>query len=148
MSADGEAAAREQALRDLAALDRDRAALADRVVPPWWFGPVLGLLLFGFVASRALDASWVTGLSLLLFGLALAGMVRLYRRTTGVWVHTPPRALAGWAVLVLLVLGPAFALGDDQPWVFPVAGAVLGTAVAVLSHRWTRAWQRELRAGV
>ncbi len=137
---------RDRAVADLAALDRDRAALADRVVPPWWFGPALGLLLFGFVASRALEASWVTGVSLVLFGVGLAGLVRLYRRTTGVWVHTPPTVMAAWAVVVLVVLGPAYVL--DEPWGYVVAGAVLGTAIAVLSARWTRAWQRELREGL
>jgi hypothetical protein len=54
--------------------------------------------------------------------------------------------LAGWAVFVLVVVVPAYAL--DRPWGYVVAGAVLGVAVAVLSERWTRAWQRELREGV
>ena len=62
------------------------------------------------------------------------------------WVNTPPKQLAGWAVFVLAVLVPTYALA--LPWLFVVAGAVLGVAVAVLSDRWTRAWQRELREGV
>jgi hypothetical protein len=137
---------RERAAADLAALDRDRAALADRVVPPRWFGPALGLLLFAFVSSNAVDSPWVTGPAVLLFAGCLGVLVRAYRRTTGVWVHTPPRVLAGWAAFVVVVLVPAYAL--DRPWGFLVAGAVLGVAVAVLCERWTRAWQRELRGGV
>lgn len=143
MSAD-----RDRAAADLAALDRDRAALADPVAPPRWFGPAIGLLLFAFVSSNALDSPWVTAPAVLVFGLGIGLLVGVYRRSTGVWVHTPPRVLAGWAAFVLVVLVPAFALGDERPWLFVVAGAVLGIAVAVLSARWTRAWQRELREGV
>ncbi|KQS68682.1 hypothetical protein [Modestobacter sp. Leaf380] len=139
---------RDRAAADLAALDADRVALAERVVPPPWFGPALGLLLFAFISSNALDSPWVTAPAVLLFGLGTGLLVAVYRRSTGVWVHTPPRVLAGWAVLVVAVLVPAYLLGDERPWVFVVAGAVLGVAVAVLSARWTRAWQRELREGV
>ena len=137
---------RAQAAADLAALDADRAALADRVAPPRWFGPALGLLLFAFIASNAVDSPWMTVPALLGFGTGLGLLVNAYRGRTGVWVSTPPKQLAGWAVLVLVVLVPAFVL--DRPWGFVLAGAVLGVAVAVLSDRWTRAWQRELREGV
>lgn len=42
---------RDAAAAQLAALESDRAALADRVVQPWWHDALLGLLLFGFIAS-------------------------------------------------------------------------------------------------
>ncbi|SDO88355.1 Protein of unknown function [Klenkia soli] len=139
---------RERAAADLAALDADRAALADRVAPAAWFGPALGLLLFVFLSSNAFDSPWVTVPALLGFGIGIGLLVNAYRVRTGVWASTPPRQLAGWAVFVVAVLTPTYLLADDHPWVFVVAGAVLGTAIAVLSHRWTRAWQRELREGV
>ena len=44
----------------LAALQADRVALADRVVQPWWYDVALGLLLFGFLASYAVDSLAVT----------------------------------------------------------------------------------------
>lgn len=146
MTADRDQAAADRAAADLAALDADRAALADRVAPPRWFGPALGLLLFVLVASNAVDSAVVTGTALLVFGVGTALLVRTYRDRTGLWVRTPPKQLAGWAVFVLAVLVPTYALA--LPWLFVVAGAVLGVAVAVLSDRWTKAWQRELREGV
>lgn len=144
------AADREQAAADLAALDADRAALADRVVPPWWSGPTLGLLLFLFVSSYALDSLWVTFPALVLFGAGLGALTSRYRATTGVWVRMPLRTLLGWGAFVVVVLGPAFyaAEAHGQRWAMVVAGAVLGLAVALLSRHWTRAWQRELREGV
>ena len=138
---------RDAAAAQLAALQADRAALADRVLQPWWYDVALGLLLFGFLASYALDSLWVTFPALVLFGAGLAALVSAYRRMTGVWVSTPPRLMALWAVVVLLVLVPAFVLaeGYDRHWAMVVAGAVLGTAAGVLSRVWGRRWVAELR---
>ncbi|QNG37357.1 hypothetical protein F1C76_12890 [Geodermatophilaceae bacterium NBWT11] len=144
MSAD-----RERAAADLAALDRDRAALAEKVLQPWWFDAALGLLLFGFLAVQAIDAAWVTAPTLLVFAGGLALLVRVYRARSGVWVHTPARVMAAWGALVLVVLVPAYLLSSQgHLWAMVLAGAVLGLAVALLSRHWGRAWQRELREGV
>ena len=140
---------RETAAAQLAALQADREALADRVVQPWWYDVALGLLLFGFLASYALDSLWVTFPALLLFGAGLGALVSTYRRMTGLWLNTPPRVTTLWGGFVLVVLVPAFVLaeGFDQHWVMVVAGAVLGTAAGVLSRVWGRRWAAELRSG-
>ena len=140
---------RDTAAAQLAALQADREALADRVLQPWWYDVALGLLLFGFLASYALDSLWVTFPALALFAAGLGALVAAYRRITGVWVDTPPRVMAGWGVVVLVVLVPALVLaeGFDQHWVMVVAGAVLGVAVGVLSRVWGRRWVAELRRG-
>ena len=140
---------RDAAVAQLAALQADREALADRVVQPWWYDVALGLLLFGFLASYAFDSLWVTFPALVLFGAGLGALVSTYRRRTGLWVNTPPRVMTYWAVFVLAVLGPAFvlALGFDQHWVMVPAGAVLGVAAGVLSRVWGRRWAAELRSG-
>jgi peptidoglycan/LPS O-acetylase OafA/YrhL len=138
---------RDVAAAQLAALQADRAALAERVLQPWWYDVSLGLLLFGFLASYAFDSLWVTFPALVLFGAGLGALVAAYRRITGVWVRTGRRAMALWGVLVLLVLVPALVLseGFDQHWAMVVAGAVLGVAVAVLSRLWGRAYAAGLR---
>ncbi|PWW21663.1 hypothetical protein JD79_00798 [Geodermatophilus normandii] len=138
-----------EAAAQLAALRADREALADRVLQPWWYDVALGLLLFGFLASYAADSPWVTLPALVLFGAGLGGLVAAYRRITGVWVTAPPRFVALWAVVVLVVLVPAFLLaeGAGRHWVMVVAGAVLGVAAGVLSRVWSRRWVAELRSG-
>jgi hypothetical protein len=138
---------RDAAAAQLTALRADRAALADRLLQPWWYDVVLGLLLFGFLASYAFDSLWVTFPALVLFGAGLAALVSAYRRLTGVWVSARGAALWGWAALALLVLAPALVLaeGFGQHWVMVVAGAVLGTAIAVLSRLWGRAYVARLR---
>src|SRR3954464_12004322 len=122
---------RDTAAAQLAALQADRAALADRVLQPWWYDVALGLLLFGFLASYALDSLWVTFPALVLFGAGLGALVSAYKRRTGVWVSTGARAMWAWGALVVFVLVPAFVLaeGFDQHWVMVPAGAVLGIAV-------------------
>lgn len=141
---------RDAAAAQLAALQADREALADRVLQPWWYDVLLGLLLFGFLASYAFDSLWVTFPALVLFGAGLGALVGVYRRLTGVWVSARGRVMWVWGGLVVLVLVPALVLsqGFDQHWTMVVAGAVLGVAVAVLSRRWGRAYVAELREGL
>jgi hypothetical protein len=138
---------RDDAAAQLAALDAGRAALADRVLQPWWYDVLLGLLLFGFLASYAFDSLWVTFPALVVFFAGLGALIAAYQRISGVWATVGARVMVLWGALVLLVLVPAFVLaeGFDQHWVMVPAGAVLGIAVAVLSRLWGRAWVAELR---
>jgi hypothetical protein len=140
------------AAAELAALQAQRSALADRAMQPWWFDVLLGLLLFGFVSSYAFHSNWVTFPALVVFLLALRGMVALYKRHTGFWVHgfrqgRTQRAVAVWFVFVVAVLGAGFAADLALDWgpAMVVAGAVLGVAVAVISRWWTHIYVAELR---
>ena len=138
---------RDTAAAELAALQADREALADRVVQPWWYDVLLGASLFAFLASYALDVVWVPLVALVPFLLVLRWLVATYRRMTGVWIGPDRRLWWTWVPLVLLVLVPAFVLaeGFGQRWVMVVAGAVLGAAAGVLSRLCTRRWVAELR---
>ena len=138
---------RDVAAAQLAALDADRAALADRVVAPWWYDVALGLLLFGFLSSYAFDSLWVTFPALVVFGAALGALVAAYKRITGIWVNVTWRVMVVWSALVLAVLVPAFVLaeGFGQHWVMVPAGAVLGLAVILFGRHWGRAYAAELR---
>lgn len=139
---------REDAAAQLATLQADRAALADRVLQPWWYDVVLGLLLFGFLASYAADSLWVTFPALVLFAVGLGALVSAYRRVTGVWVSAKGWWIWAWAAVAVVVLVPALVLaeGFGQGWVMVVAGAVLGVGIAVLSRLWGRAYVARLRA--
>jgi hypothetical protein len=140
---------RDDAAAQLAALQADRAALADRVVQPWWYDVALGLLLFGFLASYAFDSLWVTFPAMVVFFAGLGALVAAYKRITGVWVNAGARVMVPWATLVLLVLVPAFVLaeGYGHHWVMVPAGAVLGLAVMVMGRVWGRAYADHLRGG-
>ena len=141
---------RDVAVAQLASLQADRTALADRVLQPWWYDVCLGLLLFGFLSSYAFDSLWVTFPALVLFGAGLGALVSAYKRITGVWMSAGSRVVWIWGAAVVLVLGPAFYLAEvhDQHWVMVVAGAVLGVAVGVLSRVFGMAYVARLRQGL
>ena len=141
---------RAAAEAELATLQAQRTALADRAMQPWWYDALLGLLLFGFISSYALHDTWVTLAALVVFLLSLRGMVALYRRLTGFWVDgfrrgPTRRAIVVWVVLVLAVLGGGFAADEHWRGAMVVAGAVLGVGVAAVSRWWTRLYVAELR---
>ena len=138
---------RDVATAQLAALQADRAALADRVVPPWWYDVALGVLMFGFLASYAFDSLWVTFPALVVFCGCLGALVAAYKRITGIWVNVTWPVMVVWSAVVLAVLVPAFVLAEvhDQHWVMVPAGAVLGLAVIVFGRYWARAYAAELR---
>ena len=135
------------AAAQLAALQRDREALAGRVTQPWWHDVASGLLLFGFLASYALDSTGVTLVATVFFTAGLSLLAWTYWRRTGVWATPGPRVWLTWVPLALLVLIPAMVLEEDrdQDWAMVVAGAVLGVALAGLSRWWSRTWVAELR---
>jgi hypothetical protein len=144
------------AAAELAALRADRERLAERVVPPWWYDPALGVVLFVLLSALSLrDAGWWYFAAL---GLGLVGLwvlVTTYRRITGVWVSglrrgRTSRVVTVWFAIYAVVL----AAGLVADFVFDirlamvVAGAVLGVAITFLGRWWMRRYVAELRAGL
>ena len=142
------------AAAELATLRADRTALAGRVVQPWWYDALLGVLVFVFFGSYATHTWWLIGVAWLVAGLGCWGLVSYYRRTTGLWVNgfrkgATERATTLWfwccvswgvtAVLDALV-GGALVTG-----LLVAVSAACGVAVAVVSRWWTRLYVAELR---
>ena len=145
---------RRTAEAELATLQAQRAALADRAVQPWWYDALLGLLIAGFLASYSLRNTWVTLGALVLLLVGLRGMIALYTRLTGLWVNgfrkgPTRRAIYVWLVLYAVVLGAA-AIAEyllDVRGAMAVGGAVIGVGLALISRWWTRIYVAELREG-
>lgn len=146
---------RDDAAATLAALDGDRAALADRVRQPRWYDPALGVLVGGFFATYSFSYPWVTFAAVPVFAIGLGLLVRAYRKHTGLWVsgfHGSPSTkplvrLWGGFLVVVLVAGLVALQALDIRCSMVVAGVLLGVGAAVLSNRWTTAYQRDLRSG-
>ena len=143
---------RDDAAAQLAVLQADRAALADRAMQPWWYDVLLGGCVFLILGAQAFDHPVATVAGCLLGAAGLGRLVSTYRRLTGTWVsgfrRGPTRKAIGvWLVLYVLVVVPAFVLhlGYDQHWAMAVAGAVLGVSIALISHWWSRIYVAELR---
>jgi hypothetical protein len=62
------------AAAQLAALRADRAAMAERVVQPWWYDALLGLIVFGLISSIGVRNDWV---KVAVIAACLAGMYAL-----------------------------------------------------------------------
>jgi hypothetical protein len=137
---------RDAAAAQLAALQADRSALAERVVQPWWHDVASGLLLFGLVAANAIEPSWVGALVTLGCAAGFGLVAWTYWQRVGVWAYPGRAQWLTWVLLVAVVLVPAFLLADEHVWAMPVAGAVLGLALALLVRRWSRQWATELRS--
>jgi hypothetical protein len=149
---------REAAAAQLHVLAADRAALADRIVQPWWWDAASGLLFAGFVSSYAAHRAWVVLLALVLYLAGLRALVAVYRRRTGTWWDARQvgpaqdrvrRAVRWWAIgyAGLLVLGGAAEYLLDLRGTMVVVGVLLGTSVALLGRWVTRVHAAGLRAG-
>lgn len=143
---------RDAAAAQLAALQADREALAERAMQPWWYDVVLGVLTATFLASFSLEAAWAPPVAAALYALGSWWLVRVYRRRTGTWVNgdrpgATRQAWRTWVVFSAVVLAPAAVLewAFDVRGALAVAGVVLGVGVAVISRWWTRIYVAELR---
>jgi hypothetical protein len=153
METDGMSMDRETAAAQLAALQVARAQMADRVVPPRWYDPALGVVVFLLLSAVSLrDAGWVYFATLAVAVAGLWALVTAYRRITGVWVsglrpgRTAP-AIRVWfgvyAVVVAAALAAEFLF--DVRGAMVVAGVVLGVTITFLGRWWMRLYVAELR---
>ncbi len=144
----------DRAAADLAALDADRAALADRAQQPWWYDALGGLLLFQLFAAQSVDHPAVTVVAVVVFLVGLRVLFWAYRRVTGFWVNglragRTRTVVAVWFAVyaVVLVAGYVAQHRYDVRWAMAGAGAVLGAAFFLTSRWWTRVYVAELREG-
>jgi len=127
---------------------RARAALADRLVTPWWYHPLLGLLVAQHALVQGVDnRNWTLPSALVLLGGCVA-LVMACRRVTGLSVATPAgarsRGVLALRMLVALVFIWAAALAGDLR-VAAAAAAFLFVATVVLGRRYDDALRHDLR---
>jgi hypothetical protein len=152
MESDGGTMDATTAAAELAALGQDRAALAERVVQPWWYDALLGLLVAGFLSSYSTQNVWVISGALVLLLIGIRGLMTLYRRITGVWVNglrrgPTQRAITVWFVVYGVVVAAAAVVEFllDVRGAMVVGGIVVGVAIFFISRWWTRIYVAELR---
>ena len=129
-----------------------RAAAADRLVTPWWYHPALGILLGGYIVALVLGSPNVRLLAVVVFLVGLFGLMRAYKRLTGVWISGFDAGRASrWAyamgAAVAVAIGLAF-WGHavfDAAWPVIAAGVLAAVSVVVLGHRFDTALREQLR---
>ncbi|MGO2540976.1 MAG: hypothetical protein ACTH8J_07490 [Specibacter sp.] len=144
----------QEAREALAAIDGARSSAADRLVTPWWYHVVLGLLVAGFVLIYAFGNVPVVLVGIAAYFVGLAILVGAYKNKTGVWISgfragaaTPwTYALVGVYVtgMIAAILLARLASLDWAAW---VAAPVLVVATVVIGRRFDGALRADLRSG-
>lgn len=143
----------DEARAALAGLDSDGAALAERIVTPVWYHPILGGLVAVLVVATALPG----GASSIVLALGVVGLVLLvleYRRRYGVLTTQPAgrrsrRLLAVMVVVVMscMVSSLVVKLAELPLW-WMLAPALLAMVVTVvLGRRYDAALRSEIGRG-
>jgi uncharacterized membrane protein len=152
MESDGTTTDRAAAAADLAALQAGRAKTADRAMQPWWYDALLGLLVFGLIASYSARENWVTAVALVVFLAGCLGLMTAYKRITGFWVNglrpgRTQKAVRVWLACYVLVLAAAAGAEYGLDWrgAMVVGGAVLGVGIGLISRWWSHIYIAELR---
>ena len=149
---DGGTTDQQHAAGQLAALQSDRAAMADRAMQPWWYDVVLGVATAAFFASYSFWFPWLPLVAVVLYAGVARWLMAQYQRITGFWVSgdrpgPTRRAYRAWLVLAAAVLVPGMLLelALDVHGAMVVVGIVLGVGLAVVSRWWSRIYIAELR---
>lgn len=143
-----------QAAAALESIGESRAQVADRLVTPVWYHPMLGVLAGGLIASAEARRWWVFLSALVVYAVGCGVLVSSYRKLTGLWVSGRRRGPAGrvsmWLVAALYAVAGLAALFDLALGVrgaFVAGGVVAVGLVVVLGRRFDEALRSELRAG-
>ena len=130
-----------------------RSAVADRLITPWWYHPILGALCASYLVALSLGSSGVRLVGIMVFGLGCGLLVRAYRDLTGVWVSgTDAGPAARWSLALVGVLVVALltswstAYWADLAWPTWVLAVVVFVATVVLGRRFDSALRAHLRA--
>ena len=131
-----------------------RAAVADRLVTPWWYHPILGLLLAGYVVGLSFGGTLFRAITVVVFVLACFALMQAYRRLTGVWISGFEAGRASrWAqalsALAVVTLGAGWGIAyvSDLAWPVWVLAAVAFIGTIVLGRQFDIALRAQLRAG-
>ncbi len=131
-----------------------RAAAADRLVTPWWYHPVLGLLVAGYVVALSFGGTIVRIVAVVLFMAGTWFLVRTYARVAGVWISGFEAGRASrWAYTMGGVMAAgllaSLVIAETTSLVWPTwcIAALLFLAVVLLGRRFDVALRAELRSG-
>jgi hypothetical protein len=144
----------EPAARPLDAITEARVAAADRLITPWWYHPVLGLLIGGYLIVVTIGGLLTRILAMLAFFAALWLLMTAYRRMTGVWISgfapgAPKRwayALGGLAVATMVISYACYQI-TGRLWPTLALAAVAAVGTIVFGRRFDADLRERLRAG-
>ncbi|MHA7176820.1 hypothetical protein ACX80D_09205 [Arthrobacter sp. Sr24] len=136
----------------LNAIEGARSSAADRLVTPWWYHPILGLLAAGFVVAYTIGGIWVSVIAGLVFFLGIGILMGSYKKKTGMWINGLTAGKASrWtiplAVTMIAGMGGAYYLHavHGLNWPAWIAGGLIFIAVNLFGRRFDVALRAQLR---
>lgn len=143
----------EDALSDVGA---SRSALADRLITPIWYHPLIALAVAGLILALGLNmpSGWMLAIEVPAI-LLIGATVVAYRKLTGVWVSTAPRGTRAFRVHLALgvvtfagVLLALLARYAELPALAIACTVVVFVGYIVLGRLLDATLRAELRGGV
>ena len=141
-----------EARKALAAIDGAKLNAAGRLITPWWYHPVLGLLAATFVVAYTTGGPVTMVVVGLVYFVGIGILVGVYKAKTGVWINGLRAGKASWWTVPLMVimiacLGGAYyfhaVMGLQWPaW---LAAALVFSAVNIFGRRFDTALRAQLR---
>jgi hypothetical protein len=131
----------------LAAIAGQRREAAERLVTPWWYHPILGVLVGALVAAQGTDSFVLKTVTPLLVAGGAGALIAHYRRLTGLWVSGYRRGPAGLLTVALTVgylalYGVAAGFGSLAASI--PAGVVVVALTIVVGRAFDGALRREI----
>lgn len=141
-----------EAQEALAAVQGARSNAAERLVTPWWYHPVLGLLAAVFVVAYTIGGLVVMISVAVVYFLGIGILVGTYKKQTGMWINGLRAGKASWWTLPLVVImigamvtAYYFHAAQGLNWPGWAAGAVVFIAVNVFGRAFDVALRKQLR---
>lgn len=142
----------EEARDALQSIADTRSDLADRMVTPWFYHPILAVLMAGMVLVYGLDRFRESPLRILfalLVIFASLGLVQAYARMTGVQVGRPtgPRSKRMLALLAIGLIAPLLweIISEPSRGVVLVLAAFIFVFTIVCGRAYDAALRADLR---
>ncbi len=138
----------------LAMIHEARVAAAARFVTPWWYHPVLGLILGCYLVVWTLSGTLLRLVATIVLLGCVSVLVQVYKRITGVWVNGMKAGRASrWAYLlggvyVLALVGSILVHSTtDMVWPVIASGVVLLLGTVLIGRQFDEAFRAQLREG-
>lgn len=139
----------------LADVADSRSAVADRLVTPWWYHPILGGLLAVLVLVNAIELPTVPALMIvILCAVGMGALAGAYKKLTGLWVdlrNTGPRSRAWWlgyaAIVAAAVIVPLALDVRLSAWGGLLLAAAVFVITVILGRKIDSALREEIRSG-
>jgi hypothetical protein len=138
----------------LAAVRTGQSAAADRLVTPWWYHPIRGLLLAGVTLAYGIGSRWVATVTVAIFFAGMISLAAAYRNRTGVWVSgfnsggasRWAYALGALAFACLAAAGVARYV-HHTAWAAWAAAVVAAVGTILIGRRFDAALRERIRRG-